>query len=38
MDRQDGQDNEKDRMEIFILSILFIHVNLTYLDLGDYFM
>ena len=28
----DRQDNEKDRMEIFILSILFIYVNLTYLD------
>ena len=25
----DRQDNEKDRMEIFILFILFIHVNLT---------
>ena len=31
----DGQDNEKDRKEIFIL---YIHVNLTYFDLGDYFI
>jgi hypothetical protein len=32
------RDNEKDRMEIFILFILFIHVILTYLDMRDYFM
>ncbi len=38
MDIQDGQDNEKDGMEIFILYILFIHVNLIYLDMEDYFM
>jgi hypothetical protein len=38
MDIQDGQDNEKGGMEIFIMYILFIHVNSTYLDLGDYFM
>ena len=38
MDIQDGQDNEKDRREIITLYILYIHVNLTYLDLGDYFI
>ena len=38
MDIQDGQDNKKGRMEIFIMYILFIHVNFSYLDLGDYFM